>query len=105
MTPKDSVHRFIEEAVNGGRDELVHDLFTPESAGFAREWFGSFRASFPDMRMETLELVAENETVVGRFACSATHLGDWRGHGPTGRRFVAVDEVLRKGLLRPTPES
>ena len=31
--------------------------------------------------------------MVGRFACSATHLGDWRGHRPTGRRFEAVDEV------------
>ena len=31
--------------------------------------------------------------VVGRFTCSGTHLGDWLGYAPTGRRFEAVDEV------------
>jgi predicted ester cyclase len=87
------IGRFIDEAVNGGRDELVDELFTAEMAPSAREWFGAFRSSFPDVRMELVELVAEGETVVGRFKCSATHLGDWRGNPPTGRRFEAVDEV------------
>lgn len=53
--------------------------------------------------MEVIELVAEGDTVVGRFACSATHLGDWLGHAPTGRRFERVDEVsffrLRAGRI------
>jgi predicted ester cyclase len=90
---KDTVRRFLEEAVNGGRDELVDELFTPEAAAFAREWFGAFRRSFPDLRMELIELIGEGDRVVGRFTCSATHLGDWRGHAPTGRRFEDVDEV------------
>lgn len=93
MTPKETVRRFIDEAVNGGRDELVHELFAPELADFAKEWFGSFRRSFPDMEMKLVELVAEGNAVVGRFSCSATHLGEWRGHPPTGRRFQDVDEV------------
>lgn len=88
-----TVQRFVDEAVNGEHDELVDELFTPEMADFAREWFGSFRTAFPDMQMKLVELVAEEDTVVGRFECSATHLGDWRGHAPTGRRFEAVDEV------------
>ena len=40
-----------------------------------------------------VETVTEGERVVARFTCSATHLGPWRGHEPTGRRFVAIDEV------------
>jgi len=90
---KEVVRRFVDEAVNGGRDELVGQLFTAESVPRVREWFGAFRRSFPDVHMDIVELVAEGDTVVGRFACSATHLGDWRGHPPTGRRFEAVDEV------------
>jgi predicted ester cyclase len=39
------------------------------------------------------QLVGESDTVVGRFRCSATHLGEWRGYPPTGRRFEKVDEV------------
>jgi predicted ester cyclase len=38
-------------------------------------------------------LIAEGDKVVGRFTCSATHLGAWLGHTPTGRRFERVDEV------------
>ena len=79
--------------MNGGRDELVEELFTTESVPRVREWFGAFRRSFPDVHMDIVEMVAEGDTVVGRFECSATHLGDWRGHPPTGRRFEAVDEV------------
>jgi predicted ester cyclase len=90
---KETVRRFLEEAVNGGRDELVDELFTPDAAAFAREWFGAFRRSFPDLRMDLVELVREGDRVVGRFACSATHRGEWRGHAPTGRRFKNVDEV------------
>jgi predicted ester cyclase len=90
---KDTVRRFVGEAVGQGRDELIDELFVPGMVDWVRDWFGSFRRSFPDMRMELVELVAEGDTVVGRFACSATHLGDWRGHAPTGRRFEDVDEV------------
>jgi predicted ester cyclase len=43
--------------------------------------------------MRTVTLLAEGDQVVGRFTCSATHLGPWLGHQPTGRRFVDIDEV------------
>jgi predicted ester cyclase len=43
--------------------------------------------------MEIVELIADGEKVVGRFRCSGTHLGTWRGQPPTGRRFERVDEV------------
>ena len=65
----------------------------PSRAPAARRWIAPFRASFPDVHMEIVELVAEGDTVVGRFTCSATHLGDWLGQAPTGRRFERVDEV------------
>jgi predicted ester cyclase len=90
---KQTVPRFVDEAVNAGRGEVIDELFTDDMAGQTREWFGAFRRSFPDMHMELLELVAEGDRVVARFACSATHSGDWRGHPPTGRRFEGVDEV------------
>jgi len=44
-------------------------------------------------RMEIVDLIAEGDTVVGRFTCSATHTGEWLGHAPTGRRFKAIGEV------------
>ena len=83
----------MQEAVNGGSDGLIDELFTPGMIASAREWFGAFRSSFPDVHMEVVDLVADGDTVVGRFECSATHLGEWRGHVPTGNRFERVDEV------------
>jgi predicted ester cyclase len=43
--------------------------------------------------MEIVELVAADDRLVARFKCSGTHLGAWRGHPPTGRRFNGIDEV------------
>jgi predicted ester cyclase len=97
------IRRLIEEVLNGGRLEVIDELYAPELARAVRRWIAPFRASFPDVRMEILELIAEGETVVGRFTCSATHQGAWLGHAPTGRRFERVDEVsifrLRDGRI------
>ena len=90
---KAAVRRLVKEVLNGGRLDVIDELYAHGLAGEAREWIAPFRASFPDVRMEVLELIAEGETVVGRFACSATHTGEWLGHPPTGRRFEAIDEV------------
>lgn len=93
MDNKETVRRFVDEAVNGGRGEVVDEIFASGLRPWVRDWFGAFRGSFPDMHMELLDLLADGDTVVARFACSGTHLGDWRGHPPTGRRFERVDEV------------
>jgi predicted ester cyclase len=87
------VRRLVDEVLNGGHLEMIDELCAPRLAPAVRRWIAPFRASFPDVHMEVVELIAEHDTVVGRFTCSATHLGDWLGHAPTGRRFERVDEV------------
>ena len=87
------VRQLIAEVFNDGRLEAIDVLYTPELAPAARRWIAPFRASFPDLHMEIVDLIAEGDKVVGRFTCSATHLGDWLGHAPTGRRFERVDEI------------
>ena len=87
------VRRLVAEVLNGGRLEVIDELYTPELARAAKRWIAPFRASFPDVHMELVELIAEGDKVVGRFTCSATHLGEWLGHDPTGRRFERVHEV------------
>jgi predicted ester cyclase len=97
------VRRLVGEVLNGGQLEVVDELYAPALAPAAKRWIGAFRAAFPDLHMDIVELIAEHDTVVGRFTCSATHLGTWRGHAPTGRRFERVDEVgiyqLRDGRI------
>ncbi|WP_209306275.1 ester cyclase [Blastococcus sp. CT_GayMR19] len=92
-TNKDVVRRWVDELINEGRPDVADEVCGPDLAREAREWVAPFRASFPDVRMRTVTLLAEGDQVVGRFTCSATHHGPWLGHQPTGRCFVDVDEV------------
>jgi SnoaL-like polyketide cyclase len=99
---KTVVRRLVDEVFNGGHLEVIDELYAPELAGAARRWITPFRASFPDVHMEIVELIAEGDKVVGRFTCSATHQGKWLGQAPTGRRFERIDEVwiLGSGTAR-----
>ena len=87
------VRRLVEEVLNGGRMEAIDGLYAPELVEEARAWIAPFQVSFPDVQMEVVDLIAEGDKVVGRFTCSGTHLREWLGHAPTGRRFEAIDEV------------
>jgi predicted ester cyclase len=87
------VRRLVDEVLNAGRLDVIDELYAPRLAPVAKRWIAPFRASFPDVRMEVVDLIAEGDRVVGRFVCSGTHRGEWLGHAPTGRRFERVDEV------------
>jgi predicted ester cyclase len=87
------IRRLIEEAVNAGNLEVLDEVAEGEFAQTARRWVGPFRVSFPDFTMEIVDLVADSEKVAAHFRCSGTHLGEWMGHPPTGRRFQDVDEI------------
>ncbi len=90
---KEAVRRLVGEVLNAGRLDVIDELYAAALAPRARRWIAPFRASFPDLRMDVVDLIAEGDTVVGWFRCSGTHRGAWRGHAPTGRRFERIDEV------------
>jgi predicted ester cyclase len=85
--------RRLLEIVNAGDLEALGEVATGQIAEAARHWIGPFRVSFPDFRMEVRDVIAEGDKVVGYFKCSGTHLGEWRGMPPSGRRFEGVDEI------------
>jgi hypothetical protein len=100
---KGVVRRLIAEVLNAGNLDVIDELYAAALAPAAGRWIGAFHTSFTDVQMEIVELIAEDEKVVGRFTCSGTHQGEWRGHAPTGRRFQRVDEVaifdIRNGKI------
>jgi predicted ester cyclase len=87
------VQRLVEEAVNQADLDVLADVADGEFAQAARQWIGPFRNAFPDFSMEIVDLVAEEDKVAAHFRCSGTHLGEWLGRPPSGRRFQAVDEI------------
>jgi predicted ester cyclase len=80
------------EAINANDMDVMDELFAPKLARPTKRSFTTFRAAFPDWHMEIAELVAEGNTVVGRFRCSGTNEGEYKGSPPTGKR-MEVDEV------------
>lgn len=87
------VRRLVTEVLGAGRVDVIDELYAPQIAHRARAWIEPFLASFSDVEMEVVELIAEDDRVAGRFRCSGTHTGPWLGRAATGRRFERVDEV------------
>ncbi len=86
--------RRLVEAINAGdEDAVVDELFAPRAARRVKRLFAEFRSAFPDWHEEIVELVAEGNTVAGRFRCSGTHRGEFLGAAPTGKR-MEVEEVF-----------
>jgi predicted ester cyclase len=87
------VRRLVEAINTGDEDNAMEELFAPRAARRVKRLFAEFRSAFPDWREEIVELVAEWNIVAGRFRCSGTHLGEFLGEAPTGRR-MSVEEVF-----------
>lgn len=86
---KTVVRRLIDDVMNAGRMDLIDELYSPSLAPRAERWILPFRASFPDMRMEIVDLIATGDTVVGQFKCSATRPPDAASTPSMKSRFSA----------------
>ena len=90
---KGVIRRLVSEVVNAGHLEKLPELYEATLAPRAAAWIEPFWASFGDIEMEIVDIVAEGQMVAARFVCSGTHTGDWLAHPATGRRFRRVPEV------------
>lgn len=103
------IRRFNLGFIQGGdrsvAEELIHPQFVnhtvPAGAkGGDKEGTLDFidimRKAFPDITVEILMQVAEGDLVVTHKAFHATHLGNWMGIEPTGRKIsFRVIDILR----------
>lgn len=106
MSPEENkavVRRLIEEVWNGddpdAADELVaQDVVNHAAAEHRHGIEGTkhigrwVRASFPDARMEIVDMIAEGDKVAVYVTSSGTHEGEFRGIPPTGKHF-SVEHV------------
>jgi predicted ester cyclase len=95
--------RLIEDVWNRGELDLLDELFHPEATSPSapalppgpagvREIVRMFRTAFPDFHMTIDDMIAEDAFVAGRFTETGTHLGEFMGVAPTGKR-VGFGEV------------
>ena len=90
---KAMVRRMVEGINAGDVEGTVDELFATRAARRVKRLFAEFYSAFPDWREEIVELVAEGDTVAGRFRCKGTHQGEFLGEPPTGKR-MEVEEVF-----------
>ncbi len=82
-------------------DVIDHNPIPQQASGLEgiKQWAGSMRSAFGDLRGTVEEVGAENDRVVGRVTWSGTHQGEFQGVKPTGRpvRFAAIHIVRLDG--------
>jgi len=95
--PKAIYERFVQEVINGGRLDVVDELFAPdyvdhtrppgapEGLDGVRAIPALFRGAFPDVSFTIEDMVGEGDTVASRVTGSGTHLGPFLGVEPTGK--------------------
>ena len=110
---KETVRRLYEEVGNQGRLELIDEIAWPdhiEHNPFPRQSQGAeglkqrismIRAAF-NLRFTIEHLIAEGDKVAVMWSNQGTHVGEWFGFAPTGKRVEThgVDIfLLRDGRL------
>jgi len=97
--------RCIVEGINAGDiGRTVDEFFAPRAARRVKRLSAEFYSALPDWREEIVELVAEDDTVAGRFRCSGTHPGKLLGeaHGQAkGRRGGVLPQGGRREVRGP----
>jgi steroid delta-isomerase-like uncharacterized protein len=94
-TNKRLARAFFEEIWNQG-DESAIDRYIPLDAkgndpdfgsgreGFKDQW-RKWRAAFPDLHFEIVDLIAEGDKVLTRWVLTGTHQGEYLGVPATGK--------------------
>ncbi|NLD37231.1 MAG: ester cyclase [Desulfatiglans sp.] len=117
MTIEDNkklVQRYIEAANTGNVDNLDQyispdyvEALDPERKKIgvegAREHITGVRKTFPDLHLIIEKQIAEGEWVVSCITARATHIGEWLGMKPTGKKVeittVNVDKVVNGKIV------
>jgi predicted ester cyclase len=103
---------FFERIWNQG-DESAIDEFIPVNAagndpdfgsgreGFRAQW-RKWRVAFPDLHFECTDFVAEGDKVLTRWTLTGTHMGEFLGAAPTGKKIkvegMSLDRI-ENGLV------
>jgi predicted ester cyclase len=93
----------VAQAISEGDLEALDELMVPELADEIKRDVAELRRAFPDYAGTNVEQIAEGEEVANRFVFLGTHLGEFEGVNPTGKRveFVghSIDRVVEGKIV------
>jgi steroid delta-isomerase-like uncharacterized protein len=95
---KATIRRFFEQAYNAGNVTVVDELISPQAIDHTPANANSPEAvkfilsivqhAFPNIHVDVEDLIADGDRVAVRVTVRATHLGEYAGIPPTGKRVV-----------------
>ena len=90
-------------AISKGDMGTLGELMAPELAEEVKRDLAEIRRAFPDYAGTNVDQIAEGEKVANRFVFLGTHLGEFEGVTPTGKRveFVghSIDRVVEGKIV------
>ena len=98
------VKRFVEELWNARRLEVADEIFSedcvthqlrsgvldepvPRGPEAMKEHVSGWLMSFPDLRFNIEQMIAERDRVVSQLVMEGTHQGTWMGISATGKKL------------------
>jgi predicted ester cyclase len=84
----------VAQAISGGDLDALDDLMAPELAEEFKRDVAEIRRAFPDYAGTNVEQIAEGEKVANRFVFLGTHLGEFEGVAPTGKRVEFIGHSI-----------
>lgn len=91
------IERLVERVWNGVEDDEVDRLVAEEYVGHPsgvvgteayKRFYRDLHSAAPDMKFTIEDQIAEGEKVTTRWTATGTHLGEYAGLPPSGRRFT-----------------
>ena len=97
--------RYVEEVLNPGNYDCIEEFVAPEYVNYSlgldgkpqvrtrgpegyRQAHLDYRAAFPDLHIAIQHIVAEGDLIAVNTVWSGTHMGEYLGIAPTGKRVV-----------------
>jgi predicted ester cyclase len=82
---KELVRRYFDERWNHGNPGICDELLAPKDIQEHKEWLRSRYATFGNIQLTILDLLAEDDQVAVHWRFTATHQGDYLGIAATGK--------------------
>jgi predicted ester cyclase len=98
-----TVSNRVAEAISKGDLDALDELMAPDLAEEFKRDIADIRQAFPDYSGTNVDQIAEGEKVANRFVFLGTHLGEFQGVAPTGKRveFIgnSIDRVVEGKIV------
>jgi steroid delta-isomerase-like uncharacterized protein len=116
---KHIIKRFVEELWNARRLDVADQIFSEDCVTHqlrsgvlaeparrgpqaVKEHVSGWLMSFPDLRFNIEQMIAERDRVVSQLVMEGTHQGTWMGISPTGKRLhirmITIHRILNSKI-------